>query len=129
MNALERNPVIFGWLDLSKRLATFNSKGKLLHGARFLRCWIMPSNRLKILTSWFIGLESTRMFVLENTSRADPTFRVADYQKSVKFCIDGHVQRQLQHLVASFLWSACLVDSGAGSSVWSPFVEELHSSS
>ena len=129
LRVLDHNPVIHRWADLRERLRPFNTKGKLVHCARFLPCWLMRANHLREdtnkLAHW-AGVNEDVCFA-KYLPAADPTFKVAGYEESVAFCIDGHVQCQLQHLNDQlpfgthgwWTWPENL-------QAWTPFVEELH---
>lgn len=129
LRVLNHNPVIYTWADLRERLRAFNTKGKLVQFARFLPCWLTRVNRLREdtnkLAHW-AGVNEDVCFA-KYLPTVDPTFKVAGYEDSVAFCIDGHVQLQLQHLngqlpFGTHAWWTRPEDLQA----WTPFIEELH---
>jgi hypothetical protein len=128
IRALSKNPVIHRWSDLAEQLQPFNAKGKLVKIARYLPCWLRGFNRLRQdtnqLARW-AGVNEDVCYA-KLLPAVDSAFKTAGYRDSVHFCVDWHVERQLDFLNGRLPFGAHGWWSWPENiKAWTPYIEEL----
>jgi hypothetical protein len=130
MEMLHANPIVFRTRDFLEILKPFNYKARTLFLTRFLRCRFNDGCHLAASSnqlSKYLGVNEDSVFA-KYLPRYTNSFRVADLDAALRFCIDKHVKLDLAALGGALPFAAhAWWTSTENLSAWAPFIPELRS--